>query len=376
MQGRASVMDYPVPRVSLDADGHIDLTQAYGSGVGAFDRLAIRYAYTWYPDAESERRGLASIVEELDRSGLRSITDADAANSGSVPDATLWVEGDGAFDAWQRGLAVRQALVASFDARALAAGEPYSALNRRFAHVYLHHRPALYALVKFVGGVELRYALAGDSVPPGAPIAAADQHRALAALATALSPEVLRIPPRVLDLIGIEPPGWAADDDPGNPSRLLPMQAGTRLDPIAIAHALAQEQVSLLLQPARMARVAAFHASDASQPGIESVCNVLIEASWGRSAPASDRALQQVAQRAVLDGLLDLAGHADAGNDVRNAAHACITSLDTRLRADRERDSLQAANRQRALDDIERYRRGEDTPALRPRPAMLVLPWP
>jgi hypothetical protein len=377
MQGRSSVMDYPVPRVSLDANGHIDLSQAYSSGIGAFDRFAIRYAYAWFPDADSERAGLAAIVEELDRSGLRSITDSDALNTGSEPNATLWVEGDGAFDAWQRGLSVRQALVEAFDVRALAAGEPYSTLNRRFAHVYLHHRPALYALIKFVGGNEQRYALAGDGMLPTAPIAAAEQHRALAAFADALSSEVLRIPTSVLDLVAAEPPGWAAHDDPGNPSRLLPLAGGTRIDATHIAHALAQEQVSLLLHPARMARVAAFNAGNPAQPGIDAVCTVLLDASWGRSVARADLALLQVIQRAVLDGFLDLAGDSTAGNDVRNAAHACIAALESRLRAERARgEPMQVANRQRALADIERFHRGEDSPALRPRPSVLALPWP
>ena len=46
--GRASVMDYPAPLLRV-AGGHLDLADAYRNGPGAYDTLAIRYAYTEFP---------------------------------------------------------------------------------------------------------------------------------------------------------------------------------------------------------------------------------------------------------------------------------------------------------------------------------------
>ncbi|HYY93461.1 MAG TPA: DUF5117 domain-containing protein, partial [Pyrinomonadaceae bacterium] len=40
--GRASVMDYPAPQVEIK-DGHLDLSNAYATGVGAYDKFAIRF---------------------------------------------------------------------------------------------------------------------------------------------------------------------------------------------------------------------------------------------------------------------------------------------------------------------------------------------
>jgi hypothetical protein len=42
---RASVMDYPAPRVKVGDNGQLDLRDAYGIGVGEWDRHMVRYAY-------------------------------------------------------------------------------------------------------------------------------------------------------------------------------------------------------------------------------------------------------------------------------------------------------------------------------------------
>ncbi|MGH7540560.1 MAG: DUF5117 domain-containing protein, partial [Gemmatimonadota bacterium] len=91
--GRASVMDYPAPLMRLREDGTIDLTEAYRNGPGAYDSLAIRYAYTPYPSEEAEADGLARIARDaLDRD-LRFITGGDAADDGSIPLAHRWIHG-------------------------------------------------------------------------------------------------------------------------------------------------------------------------------------------------------------------------------------------------------------------------------------------
>lgn len=46
MNGRASVMEYPSPRVKLTADGKVDLSDAFQRQIGEFDTYMVRYAYT------------------------------------------------------------------------------------------------------------------------------------------------------------------------------------------------------------------------------------------------------------------------------------------------------------------------------------------
>jgi hypothetical protein len=124
-QGRSSVMDYPVPLVRLTEEGYVDLSDAYAEGIGEFDKLAIRYAYTWFPDEESEREGLAEILAEMAERDQPFITGGHGGDGGSYPDATRWVEGNDMFSAYERTREVRRVLLEHFDDRALADDEPY-----------------------------------------------------------------------------------------------------------------------------------------------------------------------------------------------------------------------------------------------------------
>jgi len=62
--GRASVMDYPGPLVTLRPNGTIDVSHAWATGTGAYDTLAIRFAYTQYPNAAAERAGREALVRQ------------------------------------------------------------------------------------------------------------------------------------------------------------------------------------------------------------------------------------------------------------------------------------------------------------------------
>jgi hypothetical protein len=379
---RASVMDYPVPLVELTDDGFVGLSNAYAEGIGEFDKLAIRYAYTWYPDAASERAGLAAILQEMIDRDLPFITGGHAGASGSHPSATVWVEGNDMFSAYQRTSAVRQVLLEHFDERALADDEPYVVLQRRFAHVYLHHRSALTGLIKHIGGQRFSYALKGDDLAPTEPVSAADQRRALELAVAALQPDELRIDERIADLMAPAPMGWDAGwqwyVDPG----ALDSPGGTLFDPIHVAHQWAFEIVSMLLDPARMARLASLSARNDDLPDVDAALSSLIAATWGQAADQADdryaAALMRVAQRAALDGLLDLAGHKDSVFAVRAASEAQLEALAAALepRRGQRLSAAETAHRRLALADIARYFEGRDDPASRPRPAPIALPWP
>jgi hypothetical protein len=379
---RASVMDYPVPLVQLTDEGYVDLSDAYAEGIGEFDKLAIRYAYTWYPDSESEREGLAEILAEMAERDQSFITGGHAADGGSYPDATRWVEGNDMFSAYERTRAVRQVLLEHFDDRALGDDEPYVVLQRRFAHVYMHHRTALIGVIKHVGGHAFSYALKRDGLEPTRPVPAADQRRALDEVLGALDPAELRIPDRITDLMAPAPMGWDAGwqwyVDPGG----IDSPGDTLFDPIDVAHRWAFEIVTRLLDPAGMARSASLNARNGDMPGPGEVMDRLIAATWernaGETADSHDAALIRVAQRSALDGLLDLAGNSQAVFSVRAAAEARLQHL-AELLEPRRRERLtdtEAAHRRMARADIERYFDGRDDPASRPRPEPIALPWP
>ncbi len=370
-QGRASVMDYPYPLIRLDTQERIDISQAYRPSGGAHDTLAIRYAYTWFPTPAAEAVGLKQIVREGEARGLRFIGDAHAALSGSYPDATQWVEGSNMFGALERTMAVRRVLIDRFDERAAQPGEPLAVLNRRFAHVYLHHRYALQGVTKAVGGMEFGYALRGEATEPTRVLPPAEQRRALRLVLANLQPEALRIPDRVAALIPPVPPGYDAD------LTLIPTPAGTAFDPVATAHSLAQEIVDGLLHPERAARLVSFHTRNPANPSLDEVLTELVGATWGAPAgTARDATLRRVAQRATVDGLLDLAGNPAATPEVRAVAEHHLGRLRERLARPAAVSAEEQGHRAAARRDIELYFDGRDDRTRRPRPQPIPLPWP
>ncbi len=374
-QGRASVMDYPYPLIRLNERGELDVSEAYRPSGGAHDTLAIRYAYTWFPTPEAEAAGLQRIVREAEARGLRFITGFHATAAGSHPAATQWIEGDNMLDALERTVAVRRLLISRFDERAAQPGEPLAVLNRRFAHVYLHHRYALEGATKYVGGMEFNYALRGEETEPTRLVPPAEQRRALRLVLASLQPAELHVPDRIVSLIPPAPFGFDGD------LVLIPTPAGTAFDPVATAHSLAQEVVDNLLQPARAARLVSFHARDRAYPSLDEVLTALMAATWGGPAvPAraepQDGALRRVAQRAALDGLLDLAGSENATSEVRSVAEHHLMRLRDRLTTTAMIAPEEQGHRATARRDIDRYLDGRDDPARRPRAERILLPWP
>jgi hypothetical protein len=373
-QNRASVMDYPYPLITLTPSGELDVSRAYRPSGGAHDTLAIRYAYTWYPNPEAEAAGLRQLAREAESRGLRFITGGHASPAGSYPAATQWVEGDDMLSALERTMAVRRRLIAQFDERAAQAGEPLAVLNRRFAHVYLHHVYALHGAIKYVGGMEFGYAIRGEDTEPTRVLPAAEQRRALRAVLSALRPGELAIPDRVASLIPPVPFGYDGD------LTLIASPAGTAFDPISAAHSLAADIVSNLLHPQRAARLVIFHARDASNLSLDEVISALVAATWGAPLAArettADAALRRAAQRATLDAILDLAGHDDATAPVRSLAEVHLERLRGRLGAPGTASPEEQGHRAAARRDIDRYFDGRDDPARRPRADPIRLPWP
>lgn len=371
-QGRSSVMDYPFPLITVDARGSLDFRDAYRPHAGGWDSLAVRYGYTWYPDARAEAAGLARIVGEGIRRGLRFVGDQHADASGSIPEVTRWVEGRTSFEAFERTRAVRRVGIDKFDERAIKPGEPMYLLNMRFAHVYLHHRYSLEGVVKNVGGMDFRYAYRGDGQPGPTIVPAAEQRRALALALDALEPAELMVPERVQALIPPVPPG-------GDPQfEWIGSAGGTAFDEISLAGGLATETIEGLLHRERLARVVLFRARSADYPTLDEVLQTIVDRTWG--APASgvmhEQSLRRTVQRVVLNTLLDRAGDRQALPDVRQVAELHLEKLEARLAAMTGGSPADQALRNAARREIARYFDGEDDPAKRTRFEVLILPWP
>jgi hypothetical protein len=387
-QGRSSTLDYPFPLIRPDGNGGLDISEAYRPGGGYADTVSVRYAYTWYPDADAEEAGLRAIVEEAIDRGLISMADGDI--SGSYPEVSRWVEGSTMFEALDRTQAVRRLMLQHFDERVIRPGEPMAWLNHRFAHVYLHHRYAMEGLVKYVGGMQYVPAMRGDGQVPTRVIAADEQRRALTRVLEVLSPRELEVPDHVPGLIPPppagyrEPAGWvnpagvALPPAVGSHARWIESPAGTAFDPMAVARSFAQEVVDNLLHRERMARVATFHAQGVSPVSLDEVLAALVDGTWGASGSrtGAEGGYRRQAERAVLDGIFTLALDDRAVSEVRDAAERRLRLLHEVLEASPGTAPEEQAHRQRAAGEIERYLTYGVAPSLRTGLIQIPLPWP
>jgi hypothetical protein len=325
-QGRSSVMDYPGPLVTLRPDGTVDASHAWATGTGAYDTLAIRFAYTQYPNAQAERAGQQALAREAIAGGAHFLTDRDAS-AGVIPEVTRWLNGDDAVKELARQSAVRDVLISKFNESVIAPGDPMWMLNERFVPVYLHHRYAIEAATKAIGGMDYTFALRGDGQTPATVLAPAKQRQALRELIATIQPKELAVPERIVKMIPPSPygfsGGWGFATTP----------AGIVYDPLAVARSLASTVADGILQPDRIERVISFHARDASSPSADEVISQLIAGVYTNSAAttAYERGVRRQARRAVVDALFSLATNQASTADVRSVADDQLNRLATRL---------------------------------------------
>jgi hypothetical protein len=343
--GRASVMDYPAPLIELVGD-EIRMADAYREGPGAYDTLAIRWAYTEFAEGDEEA-GLEAIVQDGMERGLAFITNSDESASSSYPDASTWINGSDVLDELERVVAVRQALLDRFDETAIEPGEAMWRLGERFVPVYLHHRFQLGAAIKEVGGMAFRYGVRGDQVPVTEIVPAERQRRALDLLVSTLSPAALDVPEEVLTLLAPRPFGHASirvDFD---------SEAGPAFDHLGVARTLSRMVVGGVLHPERMARVAAFSERDASLPTTTEVVQRLVDGTW---TGADGGPLARVVQRELVDALIDLAANEGATVEGRAAAEWGLRRIAARADAAvAGADPTTQAHLQLAAADVRRF---------------------
>ncbi len=286
-QDRASVMDYPGPRVKV-TDGALDLSDAYAPGVGAWDRFAVDWLYGAADDAGGAARAAAA-------KGLRYATDTDGRSADAPnPYGSMWDDGADPLPHLAHQLEVRRIALSRFGPHVLRAGEPLSDLRRKFVPVWLFHRYAVDAAGKLIGGIDTRYALAGDGGPPPAPVPAATQLAAIDALMGTLSVEALTVPAAlVLPLSS----ATNVTGDPQYNQEVLRTAEGPAFDPLVAADVAAQVPLDSLLAPARLARLVEQHRRDASLPGIEAVLDRL---DTRVLMPGSDPVARRIAWRAAM----------------------------------------------------------------------------
>jgi hypothetical protein len=275
ISNRASVMDYPHPLVTLGKDGVPDLSNAYATGIGEWDKVTIAYGYQDFPAGTDEHKALNAILHDAQSRGLRYLTDQDARPPGGAsPIAHLWDNGTNPVDELGRVMAVRAAALKRFSERDIREGAPMATLEDVLVPVYLFHRYQVEAAIKEIGGLDYTFALRGDGQKPAVPVTAAEQRRALEAVLKTLDSAALALPEQVLRLIPPKPPFYQRDREDFHG------HTGLTLDALAPAEAAASHVIGLLLNGERAARLVEGHAEDAQMPGLEEIIDRLLAATW------------------------------------------------------------------------------------------------
>jgi Met-zincin/Domain of unknown function (DUF5117) len=365
-QGRASVMDYPHPWVKLAGDGSIDLSQAYATGIGEWDKVSIQYGYSDFASGTDEHGALNKIIGDAATRGLTFLTDQDARPSGSAsPFANLWDNGKDPVAELQEVMKVRSAALKKFGETNIPEGTALAQLQDVLVPVYLYHRYQTEAATKTIGGLNYTYALRGDHQIPTAPVTGADQRRALAAVLQTISPEFLALPPEITRMIPPRPSQIEPYED-------FPSHTGLTFDPLAAAESSAQATVAVLLDPARAARLIQYHAEDEQQPGLNEVFDALLNATW-RSKPRTGDlgALQRVVDDVVLNRMMMLAADEKAAAEVRAVTLHQLTELRSRLagQAAAITDPEQKAHMLYAANQIRKFEQ-DPTQTQKPTPSL------
>jgi hypothetical protein len=326
---RASVMDYPFPLIKVSKEGGVDLSEAYGTGIGEWDKRAILYGYQDFPPEADTTAERERILGETYASGLRYVADVHARDDEFAttagpanPYASLWDNGANSVTELNRLMRVRGQVLTNFSEKTIRVGRSMASIEDVLVPMYLLHRYQLKAAATAIGGQEFDYAHRGDGRQVTRPVSAERQRLAIDALLTTIRPYSLALKPELVALIPPRPPGTPATRE------LFPRQTGYLFDPLAAADTAAGLSLDMLLDKTRAARMVNAHAQDAKLPDFGELVDKLLKETWYEvNATGQEAELQRVVNMATLQRLIALASDGDAQAQVRAIAWDRLTEL-------------------------------------------------
>ncbi len=352
-QDRASVMDYPPPLATIDAQNQIDLSHAYAVGIGPWDKRTILYGYQDFPNGTNESSALTAILDENIAHGFRYLTDADARPPGSAsPLAHLWDGGASATDELNRLIKVRALALQRLSEKNIPPGTPLAELEHVLVPVYLMHRFQAEAATKLIGGVNYAYAARDDGQPPNEPLPSAQQRAALAAVLQTLRPDFLAMPPKLIALIPPAPPGYARDRES------FDSHDGMIFDPLAAAESWINTELDLLLNPERLSRIVTQSADPAPALSVNDVFDGIMQTAERMPDPNDPKnQIARALEKQFLNHLLRLATNANTEQQVNAFALQRIADLETKWKARAGNDPAEMAQNAYLLFQIDCFRR-------------------
>jgi len=273
-QGDASVMDYPSPVVKINSNGELDLTEAYGNAIGAWDKITIAYGYSHFPPGTNEKMALNKIISDAATRGLTFISDRDARDpAGLHGNAHLWDVGKDPLSGLKDVMKVRQKALSQFGENNITTGTPMATIEEVLVPIYLFHRYQLEAVVKLVGGLNYSYALKGDGQMITQKLSREQQAEALNAVIDCMDPKVLALPEKIIKLIPPRPAGYDYTKE------LFTRRTGLAFDPLSAAETAGAFPLSLLFNPARLNRLVQ-NQTEKNGLGMDEMMDVLMKKTW------------------------------------------------------------------------------------------------
>jgi Met-zincin/Domain of unknown function (DUF5117) len=363
-----SVMDYPHPWISLDSAGRADLSHAYTTGIGAWDKVAIEYGYSQFKAGSDEHAALDDILKLAQSNGLYFITDQDSRPLGSAhPHAHLWDSGPDPATELDRILTIRAAALKRFGENAIPSDTPMAQLEDTLVPLFLLHRYQTEAAAKLIGGLDYRYALRDDGQMVTAIVDPAAQQKAVAAVLKTLTPETLTLPESLLRILPPRAPAYPVTRES------FAGHTGLTFDPGGAAEAAADLTLKLLFDPQRASRLVEYHARDAASPSLTQLIEAVFQTTW--KAPrveGLEGQIQRATEMSTLEHLLALAANPSASSEARALARAETLVLRSWISAVPSGTPAERAVRAAAIARINAFER--DPEKFTPAPDVAVPP--
>ncbi|WP_109301167.1 zinc-dependent metalloprotease [Aquimarina sp. AU474] len=338
--GRASVMDYPHPTVTLK-NGEVDLSNAYDTKIGVWDKVTVAYSYAEFGKDKNEKQELNLILDRAYQSGLRFISDSDARPQGGAHElAHLWDNGKSAVEELENVLDVRKVAMKNFSKDNIRQGETYSVLEDVFVPLYFFHRYQTEAAVKLIAGLNYNYATKGDKQTVVEYVEASKQRGALQSIFKTLSPEVLSIPEDKLALFPPRAYGFGKTRESFNG------KTGVGFDALSAAATASDMSLSLLLNPERVSRLVQQNGIDDRQLDLNEVLSKLIEFTFKNTNYQKNyhNEIAHIVRANVLKHLMSLSKNKEVYPQVNAIAYNNLNKLIIRLKNDKVTNLSNAYN--------------------------------
>ena len=338
LNNRASVMEYPTPRVKVNGNT-LDLSETFNGATGEYDAFMTRYAYTDFPP-EKEKEGLEAIIKEMRAKGILYLPSTDPRWSWYDDRATPT-------EYLRETLAARRIMLDRFGPGILRTGDPIGDLrDMRLWMTYLHHRWAIEAGVRYIGGQYQNLVVKGEEMRPTEIVPATLQREVLGLLLSAVEPPNLALPEPLL--VQLTP-------TPGN--NLEDLSSDAAFDHLKAARILSAMVLEPLLEADRAARLVMFTDRQSGALTLPDVVQAMLNATWKapRDADPRHRSLRRVTQRVALDSMMILGGSDDASPESRAYILDQLVSLGAELAKRDDTDPVTAAHYRQSARDITRY---------------------